>query len=65
MIFDKKSKISSKIMIFQFNFLINKFHLNTLKSLWNFKTLQLKIFSIIIDFKLIYEMSNSISVDFK
>ena len=44
-------------MRFEFYFfLTKKFHLNTLKSLKNFKIPQLKIFSIIVDFRIKYQV---------
>ena len=46
-------------------FLTKKLHPNTLKSPENFKTPQLKIFSITVDFRVLYKMLSSITVDFK
>ena len=48
-----------------FYFLAKKLHPNTLKSLENFKTPQLKIFLITVNFRVLYKMSSSITLDFK
>ena len=46
-------------------FLTKKSHPNTLKSSENFKTPQLKIFSITVDSRVLWKMLSSITVDFK
>ena len=60
------SRISLKTMKFRFLFCkTKKFHPNTLKSVENFKTSKLIIFSIIVNFKVFYEKSGLLTVNFK
>ena len=53
-------------MEFEFKiFLTKKPHPNTVKLPENFKTPQIKIFSITVDFRVFYEMLSSITINFK